>query len=144
MYVCVYIYIYIYYTCIHKYTNHIHTWQWCVECAQSKNDEAIYIYIYIYICNIHRYINHIHTWQWCVECAQSKNDEALLDTVVDFLEFSTLRDVKLDEDPLVVFPCGHVFPISTADGFMGMDEVYERDQGTGLYVRAKPVVVSTV
>ncbi len=82
--------------------------------------------------------------QWCVECAIQNNNEALLDSEVDMVMFLKLRDVDLDADPLIAFPCGHAYTISMADGLMGMDDVYERDMRTREYLRAKPVVVSTV
>ncbi len=77
-------------------------------------------------------------------CAIRKNWTDVLDQLVDMILFSKLRDVDLDSDPLVAFSCGHSFTMSNADGFMGLDDVYEKNESTGSYVAPKPVIVSTV
>ncbi|TGZ81583.1 P-loop containing nucleoside triphosphate hydrolase protein [Ascodesmis nigricans] len=56
----------------------------------------------------------------CPVCAASD----VLDKLVDLITMQTLREVDVDEDPLIILPCKHVYTVSTLDGHMGMNQVY--------------------
>lgn len=34
------------------------------------------------------------------------------------------RDINLDEDPVIVPPCGHIITVANLDGYMSMDDHY--------------------
>jgi hypothetical protein len=77
-------------------------------------------------------------------CRLCKGCGATLDLVVDLIGLRRLREVDLDEDPLVAFPCGkHALVRSSADGHMGLDAAYARDPATGEVVRPLSAAVST-
>ncbi|KAL7565937.1 hypothetical protein ACA910_008397 [Epithemia clementina (nom. ined.)] len=59
----------------------------------------------------------------CHECG----DEHVLRRVVDMIMFETYKDLDVDCDPILVLPCGHFFSVSTLDGHIEIDRVYERD-----------------
>lgn len=44
------------------------------------------------------------------------------------LEWNTYSEINLDETPNVMLRCGHFFTSESVDGFVGLDEVYTRDQ----------------
>lgn len=44
--------------------------------------------------------------------------------MVDFIECSTYREIKLDEDPVIIPACGHVLTRSSMDGHMEMSQYY--------------------
>jgi hypothetical protein len=46
--------------------------------------------------------------------------------MVDFVNMASFEDHDVDEDPIIVLPCGHFYATSTLDGHLGMNEVYER------------------
>ncbi|KAJ5520818.1 hypothetical protein N7463_001271 [Penicillium fimorum] len=50
------------------------------------------------------------------------------DSRVDFLEWKTYSEINLDETPIIVLGCGHFFTSESADGLVGLDEVYTRDK----------------
>jgi hypothetical protein len=41
---------------------------------------------------------------------------------------STYQDHDVDDDPVIFLPCGHFFAVSTLDGFLEIDSVYETDE----------------
>jgi hypothetical protein len=47
-------------------------------------------------------------------------------------------DHDVDEDPVIVLPCGHFYAASTLDGHLGLASLYEIDS-TGLAVGLKPL-----
>ncbi|KAJ3220067.1 hypothetical protein HDU67_006823 [Dinochytrium kinnereticum] len=47
---------------------------------------------------------------------------------VDLIMFMTYEEIDLDEDPVVILPCGHLFSKSTLDGQVGMNLVYHYDE----------------
>ena len=47
-----------------------------------------------------------------------------LDQVVDLMEFSSYRDLNLDEQPIMVLECKHFFSVETLDGILGLDKYY--------------------
>nr|KAJ3420409.1 hypothetical protein HK105_005699 [Polyrhizophydium stewartii] len=81
----------------------------------------------------------------CGECVQfvRKRDSPDFDKTIcapesiktqqsDMVLFSEYHEINLDEDPVIVLRCGHVFSISTLDGIVGMDTVYSTDAATGV------------
>lgn len=42
--------------------------------------------------------------------------------------FGDLNDEDVNEDPLIVLPCSHVFTASTLDGMMELHKVYEKQE----------------
>lgn len=46
--------------------------------------------------------------------------------MIDFIEMAEYEKHDVDEDPVVVLPCGHFFCTSTLDYHFGMSEVYVR------------------
>ena len=60
--------------------------------------------------------------KFCVECGD------MGDRVVDFIMFSTYNDVKVDEDPVCVLECGHLYTISFLDGLLQMDQMFLKDE----------------
>ncbi|KAJ3237919.1 hypothetical protein HDU81_008671 [Chytriomyces hyalinus] len=50
------------------------------------------------------------------------------DQQADVICMTSYGDLDLDEDPVVVLQCGHVFTIATLDGTLGMDTVYSSDE----------------
>ena len=65
----------------------------------------------------------------CQICSNSKEAR------VDLLEMKTSEEIDLDENPILVLGCGHLFTAESLDGLIGMTEVYEQDMNrtfTGL------------
>lgn len=59
--------------------------------------------------------------------------------------FTDYQDHDVDEDPIIVLPCGHFYSMSTLDGYFGMNEVYqEKEPGRGKYSATKPLTSSTI
>ncbi|KAJ3324873.1 hypothetical protein HDU76_013306 [Blyttiomyces sp. JEL0837] len=51
-----------------------------------------------------------------------------LEYLVMFQEYG---EVNLNDDPVIVLSCGHVFTVSTLDGVVGIEQVYRKDEETG-------------
>ncbi|KXZ53505.1 hypothetical protein GPECTOR_7g955 [Gonium pectorale] len=69
-------------------------------------------------------------------------DERVRDQVVDQVmlrTFSELTPSDVDEDPLVVLPCGHAFLTSTLDGMLELEGFYRRDPATGSWLHPLPL-----
>lgn len=66
--------------------------------------------------------------KFCQLCAKPE----LLDTMVDFVDCSKYRDANLDEDPIIVPPCGHIISRSSLDGHMAISKFYLVDTGGAL------------
>ncbi|RUS16781.1 LOW QUALITY PROTEIN: hypothetical protein BC937DRAFT_90815 [Endogone sp. FLAS-F59071] len=58
--------------------------------------------------------------KFCVLCA----DEKTKDMLVDLVMHQSLRDINVDEDPLLVLSCGHALTMSSLDGMMEMSQYY--------------------
>ncbi|RUS32760.1 hypothetical protein BC938DRAFT_474405 [Jimgerdemannia flammicorona] len=58
--------------------------------------------------------------KFCVVCA----DDATKDMIVDVVMQQTLREVNVDEDPLLILSCGHALTMSSLDGIMEMNQFY--------------------
>ncbi|KAJ3249239.1 hypothetical protein HDU78_005379 [Chytriomyces hyalinus] len=54
--------------------------------------------------------------------------EAISDQQADVICMTSYGELELDEDPVVVLDCGHVFTIATLDGTLDMDTVYSTDE----------------
>jgi hypothetical protein len=50
------------------------------------------------------------------------------DRRVDLLELKTYAEIDVNETPIVVFGCGHVFTAESLDGLVGMHNVYVTNQ----------------
>ena len=61
--------------------------------------------------------------------------------IVDLIEFSNYADANIDNDPIVVLPCGHHYNITTLDGVFGMAQAYSMNSN-GDYVDVKPLLRS--
>jgi len=57
------------------------------------------------------------------------------------IEFSNYADANIDEDPIVVLPCGHHYNITTLDGVFGMSQAYTINPN-GDFVDVKPLLRS--
>ncbi|OAQ22438.1 hypothetical protein K457DRAFT_84858, partial [Linnemannia elongata AG-77] len=62
--------------------------------------------------------------KYCIEC---KIDPSVMDMIVDLIMQVPLSDVDVNEDPLLVLPCGHALVMSSLDGLMEMNDYYEED-----------------
>ncbi|KAG9063296.1 hypothetical protein KI688_004178 [Linnemannia hyalina] len=62
--------------------------------------------------------------KFCVEC---KSDPSVMEMIVDLIMQEPLSDVDVNEDPLLVLPCGHALVMSSLDGLMEMNAYYEED-----------------
>lgn len=51
--------------------------------------------------------------------------------------FETYKDINVDEDPVIILPCKHMFTLSTLDGQLGLSDCYEMDKD-GVPTKAKP------
>ncbi len=47
---------------------------------------------------------------------------------MDLVELSTYQEHNLDQDPIVILPCGHLFSISAMDRHFEMEKVYEKNE----------------
>ena len=47
--------------------------------------------------------------------------------IADMICFTSYKDLDLDEDPILVLPCGHFFTVSSLDGLFGIQQAYEVD-----------------
>lgn len=67
-------------------------------------------------------------------------DASTQDAIVDHVMMASYREHDVNEDPLVVLPCGHFFATSTLDGHFGMSEVYQTaTRDSNQYVSLKPL-----
>ncbi|KAI8836660.1 hypothetical protein BJ741DRAFT_604837 [Chytriomyces cf. hyalinus JEL632] len=62
--------------------------------------------------------------KYCQICCS----EEISDQQADVICMTSYRDLELDDDPVVVLNCGHVFTIATLDGTLDMDSVYITDE----------------
>ncbi|CAI6336204.1 unnamed protein product [Periconia digitata] len=60
--------------------------------------------------------------QFCHTCGQK--DEVR----VDLLEMKSYAEIDVDETPVVLLNCGHLFTAETLDGLVGLTDVYETDK----------------
>lgn len=59
--------------------------------------------------------------QFCQECASN----GVKETVVDFISFGAYSEQDLDADPILVLPCKHFFSMSSLDGHLCLNQVYQ-------------------
>jgi hypothetical protein len=52
----------------------------------------------------------------------------------DMITMSRYADLNLDESPIVVLGCGHLFTIETLDGHIGLKDVYQLDEKAGRFI----------
>jgi len=62
--------------------------------------------------------------RYCQICG----DPEVLSQVVDYVEFEPYSSVNLDENPILLFPCGHIFSKAFTDGLFEIDTFYKRDE----------------
>lgn len=60
-----------------------------------------------------------------------------LDEPADVWEFTPYRDIDLNDTPIVVLGCRHLWTFETLDGNIGLGEVYNVDGRTGLFASMK-------
>ncbi|KAI9097309.1 hypothetical protein DFS34DRAFT_685944 [Phlyctochytrium arcticum] len=73
---------------------------------------------------------------YCQLCASSE----VLNQQVDMILFDTYGNTDVNEDPIIVLPCKHIFTMSTLDGHLRLSSCYELDQ-LGVPSKAKPFTV---
>ncbi len=64
--------------------------------------------------------------------------------VVDMIEMKDYESHDVDEDPIIVLPCGHFYSSSTMDGLLGMNEVYEMCNRTGEFIGLQSLMSANV
>lgn len=75
----------------------------------------------------------------CRECSVKK------DHVVDLVMMTSLGEHDPEEEPLITLACGHPYTVSTLDGYLEMDTVYERSSAgetepePGEWLEVKPL-----
>mmetsp|Transcript_34973 Transcript_34973/g.70754 ORF Transcript_34973/g.70754 Transcript_34973/m.70754 type:complete len:362 (+) Transcript_34973:973-2058(+) len=62
--------------------------------------------------------------RYCQECC----DASLKKHVVDMISLASYEEQALDEDPILILPCGHFYACSTLDGHMDLASAYESDK----------------
>jgi hypothetical protein len=65
--------------------------------------------------------------QECLSKSLSNLSKSMLDQVVDLLEFTTYRDLNLNEQPILVMDCKHFFAMDTLDGVVDLQKYYGID-----------------
>jgi len=78
---------------------------------------------------------------YCAVCGSRFAE--LADEVVDLVMMTHLGEVDLDADPLIVLGCGHVFLMSTLDGWMELSTAYAQDETTGAWTEPRPLPAGT-
>lgn len=58
--------------------------------------------------------------------------------VVDMIMLTSYEEHNVDDDPIIVLPCGHLYTVSSLDGHLAMKEVYKRDE-SGSFVAVRPL-----
>lgn len=59
--------------------------------------------------------------------------------------FTAYEDQDVDEDPVIFLPCGHFFTVSTLDGHLSINEVYEETTaGSGEFWSVKPLRAANI
>lgn len=51
---------------------------------------------------------------------------------------TTYEEHNVDDDPVLVLPCGHLYTVSSLDGHLAMKKVYKRDE-SGTFVAVRPL-----
>ncbi len=59
--------------------------------------------------------------EYCSECCQPNK----MSHVVDLYTFSSYAVHDVNEDPIIVLPCGHFYSATTLDGHFGMSQSYD-------------------
>lgn len=77
---------------------------------------------------------------YCQECGDDKIRSVQID-VVDYDK--TYANLDLDSDPIIFLPCGHFFSMSTMDGHMDIESVYDREPN-GEFCGLKPLQASGI
>ncbi|GAX15209.1 hypothetical protein FisN_12Lh085 [Fistulifera solaris] len=78
--------------------------------------------------------------KYCQECGEDWVKSHVLDVIL----LQNYRDHDVDDDPIVVLPCGHFYASSTMDGHLAMSEVYEKCQRTGKFIGLKSLMDANV
>ena len=72
--------------------------------------------------------------EFCQECCSSELREA----VVDCIGFDQYGSIHLNDDPIIVLPCNHIYTAQTLDGTFEINNVYTRHASTGDFIRCIP------
>ena len=67
---------------------------------------------------------------FCQECGK----EEILSRQADDIMMTTLKEINLNEDPIVIFPCSHFRTIASADGLLELSNYFDLTTG-----QAKPI-----
>ena len=81
------------------------------------------------------------TKDFCQLCGS----RGILETQVDMIMLEKYRDVDLDQDPIIIPPCGHIITVSSLDGIMDFASHYnisESGEVTGLKSKSEPFSVA--
>ena len=60
--------------------------------------------------------------------------------VVEMSSMVAYNEHCVDDDPIIVLPCGHFYAVSTLDGWLEIHRVYEMN-GAGEFVEPKSLMV---
>ncbi|KAK6358043.1 hypothetical protein TWF730_007397 [Orbilia blumenaviensis] len=65
--------------------------------------------------------------KYCQECATTE----IKNQRVDLISLESYEDVDLNQDPIIVLRCDHIFTMSSLDGFLELDKHYVVNEETG-------------
>lgn len=71
--------------------------------------------------------------QFCKECGDCGEQ------VVDLVMMDDYKSISLDEDPVCILPCGHIFTISTLDSHMELLQYYRKNEEDSIWIEVQPL-----
>ncbi|KAK6528856.1 hypothetical protein TWF694_004090 [Orbilia ellipsospora] len=63
--------------------------------------------------------------KYCQECAGAK----ILNMRVNLITLEQYKEIKLDEDPIILLSCGHIYTVSSLDGHLELKKHYGESTG---------------
>ncbi|KAF7725498.1 hypothetical protein EC973_009598 [Apophysomyces ossiformis] len=68
--------------------------------------------------------------EFCKEdsCAKKLPNQKILDQQADLILMRSYREINVEEDPIIVLPCGHLFTVDTLDGLLNFEAYYTMDK----------------
>src|SRR5437868_6272648 len=64
---------------------------------------------------------------FCQQCGSEKNKNQQADMIM----FVDYKDIELDESPVIILQCGHIFTYETLDGTVELGKFYSKAEKTG-------------
>ena len=77
---------------------------------------------------------------FCQICAKAE----VKGQIVDMIALASYEEHDVDEEPVLVLPCEHVYTLSTLDGHLGLGQVYDVDTQSGDFLGIKPFAGASV